>query len=184
MNAFLATLITIAVVALVLWAVFKFGPKVTLHDCDVVTGTEDFENKVYTMKSVLPTLLKDHGTRSLKGLMGIFEFELHKQLFVFDDTLAQTLQIYDLGGGQSPRWTVLLPFARDEEGKRFHPYIQFDETLEVNGWNAGHEYPMDYRTKYGKKVLFKDLPWDVQIFILIAIEAPLVEEYELEGEQF
>lgn len=182
MNAFLATLLTILVVAFILWAVFKFGLKVILHDSDSKPDTEDFENEVYTMKSVLPTLLKDHGTRSLKGLMSIFEFEFHKQLFVFDDTLAQTLQIYDLGGGQSPRWTVLLPFSRDEEGKRFHPYIQFDETLEGNGWNAGHEYPMDYRTKYGKKVLFKDLPWDVQIFILVAIQAPLVEEYELSEE--
>lgn len=177
MNAFFTTLLAILLVAAAFVVILKAVPKVLSHDSNSKPDTEDFENEVYTMKSSLPTLFKEYGAQSLKGLVGIFEFELHKKLFVFDDTLAQTLQIYDLGGGRDPRWTVLLPFQKDSCGKRFHPYIQFGE--DQDGYITGEEYPIDYRTKYGKKVLFKDLPFDARIFILISIQAPIIQEYEL-----
>ncbi len=180
MNAVLATVITLVIVALILWAVFKFGPIVILHENPV--PEDEGLDEVSTLKSSLPELFKEHGTRSLKGLMGIFEFELHKRLYVYDDSLWENYQIYDNGGGATPRWTVLLPFEKDSEGKRFHPYIQFDDSLDGNGWNGGSVYPMDYRTLYGKKVRFADLPWEVKIFICEATDTPLITEYELPEE--
>lgn len=189
------TFIVVVVIALVLatlWLVINrvrkiFLPQESEDEVDDPGGNEAPETKtVYAKKSSLEDLCRKYGTRSLKGLTLIFEFEKKKILTVYDDTVAQKLQIYDAGRGKQPRWTVLLPFVKDHLGQAFHPTIQFDETLEDNGWHPGHVYPgkEDYRKLYGKKVLFNDLPWDVQIFILIAIEAPIVEEYELGGEQF
>lgn len=182
MNSVVATLLTLLLVALILWAVFKIGPKVVLHEPSITPEASDEDEVISTLKSALPELLKEHGTRSLKGLMGIFEFELHKRLVVYDDSSWEKFQIYDKGTGAVPRWTVLLPMEKDSEGRNFHPYLQFDESLEANGWNGGSVYPIDYRTLYGKKVRFDSLPWEVRIFLCEATDTPLVTEYELSEE--
>lgn len=186
MKTFIAVLLVLALIVVLLWLVIGRGRATLMPPTEDDLKDSDPENDVYTMKSRLEGLCREHGTRSLKGLMRIFEFELKKNLIVYDDTDAQKFQIYDAGADKQPRWTVLLPFVKDHVGKAFHPIIQFDETLADNGWTPGHVYPSqgDYRKLYGKKVAFADLPWEVQVFILMAIDAPLVEEYELEGEQF
>lgn len=194
MKTFLAVAFVLVLVIAILWGLIAAFWWFINPGTDPFTPSEENnfqkcvleEDTIYATKSRLPEICREHGTRSLKGLMGIFEFELKKNLIVYDDTAAQKLQIYDAGADKQPRWTVLLPFVKDHVGKAFHPTIQFDETLAGNGWKGGSVYPggEDYRKLYGKKVAFADLPWEVQTFILEAIDAPLVEEYELEGEQF
>lgn len=182
MKTFLAVVFVLALLIVALWVLINRSTNLLIPPSNDDSKEDAPLEDIYTLKSRLPEICREHGTRSLKGLMGIFEFELKKNLIVYDDTTAQKLQIYDAGGGKEPRWTVLLPFVKDHVGKAFHPIIQFDETLTDEGWHAGHVYPggEDYRKLYGKKVAFADLPWEVQTFILEAIGAPIVTDYELE----
>lgn len=134
--------------------------------------------RVYAVASDLPNMCKKFGTSSLEGLRLIFELEHQKELLVYNDVALLKLQVYDRGHCSGPRYTLLQSFQKDNDGKQFHPYIQWSDDLE--GYKWGTVYPKDYRTEFGRKIAFKDLPLDSQIFICKKTRMPLITEFTLE----
>lgn len=182
MKLILAIVLSIVIVAVVLWAVFGLLPRLLRRSAPMGSAPEAPNQPLfYTMKSALPELFSMYGTRSLVALRCIFELEQGVRLVVYDDDPAQRLQIYDRGPGATPRWTVLLPFQRDPEGRRYHPLFRFDERMVPSEAIDDVVYPgPDYRTWYGRKVTFSSLPFDVRVHILTLSLAPEVEgEYVL-----